>query len=94
MNIHTSMMMDILHQLLKGIVMRLIEWIGDLVNGFTSNHSQSKKRKRSRAIEDQPYVVQLDERFRAVPKFHNLKRFTQFSTVAQWTGNEQKAIIR
>lgn len=56
-NIHTTMMVDILHQLLKGIVMRLIEWVGDLMKDLIPNQYQTKKRKLNRRNANASYVV-------------------------------------
>ncbi len=39
-------------------------------------------------------LTQLDERFRAVPPFTDLKLFQHYSKVMQWTGNEQKAMVK
>ena len=98
-NIHATMMMDILHQLLKGMVMRLVDWTGDLVEELTADTRKilkrgTKRKKPGRLIEDSHHAVQLDHRFRQVPVFHDLKRFAHFSKVKQWTDNEQKAIIK
>lgn len=91
-NIHSAMMVDILHQLLKGIVKRLLDWTGDLVNNL--GVGGGKRKRGGKLVKDSSYAIQLDERFRQVPPFHNLKRFTNFSKVQQWTGNEQKALVQ
>ena len=39
-------------------------------------------------------LTQLDERFRNIPPFTGLKLFRHYSKVVQWTGNEQKAIVK
>lgn len=91
-NIHDIMSVDILHQLLKGIVMRLIEWIQELVPQILP---RSRKRKQGdlRITTARP-SAQLDHRFSQVPSFPGLKTFKHFSAVKQWTGVEQKAIVR
>jgi hypothetical protein len=92
LNIHKAMMIDVLHQLLKGIVMYLITWTKDLV---TSAIPAVRKRKgQGRTISESSGTAQLDERFRRVPPFTGLRRFHHFSHVKQWTGVEQKAILR
>ena len=98
-NIHATMMMDILHQLLKGMVMRLVDWTGDLVEEMAANTQRAskhgtKKKWGNKLIKDSHHTVQLDHRFRQVPAFHNMKCFAHFSKVKQWTGNEQKAMIK
>ena len=39
-------------------------------------------------------LTQLDERFRAVPLFTDLKLFQHYSKVVQLTGNKQKAMVK
>ena len=39
-------------------------------------------------------LTQLDERFRALLLFTDLKLFQHYSKVVQWTGNKQKAIVK
>jgi Plavaka transposase len=91
-NIHSAMMIDVLHQPLKGVVQYLIGWVKIYIS-----ETVTKKRKRageSVTLRETGGIVQLDERFRMVPAYPGLKRFDSFSTVKQWTGVEQKAISR
>lgn len=79
-NIHEVMHIDILHQCFKGIVHRsLNEWI-------------------IRALQHRDGIVQanaaIDDRFRSIPTFSKLKLFPSYSTVTQWSGVEQKALLR
>ena len=102
LNIHRSQFVDILHQLLKGVVTRALEWCIDVATEVTpgivcqahvaSPTSKSKKRKRKTVKKG--WEVQVDERFRSVPPFPGLKRFPRFSKVTQWTGDEHKAMAR
>ena len=92
LNIHKAMMVDILHQLLKGITMYLITWIKVLISNTLP--AVRKRKRQGRTIKESAGSVQLDERFRCVTPFTGLKRFRHFSKVKQWTGVEQKAIIR
>src|SRR6266436_1200354 len=92
LNIHKAMMVDILHQLLKGIAMYLISWIRTLASDLLP--AVRKRKRQGRTIKESSGSIQLDERFRCVPHFTGLKRFSRFSEVKQWTGVEQKAIIR
>ena len=39
-------------------------------------------------------LTQLDERFQAVPLFMDLKLLQHYSKVVQWTGNEQKVMVK
>ncbi len=78
-NIHQCMMVDILHQLLKGAVMDVVRWMKSLLIDMSTEAEAMRN---------------LDRRFRAVPVFPGVKHFTAFSNVTQWTGDEQKAIIK
>jgi Plavaka transposase len=93
-NIHKGMMVDVLHQLLKGIVMRLIEWVRKLVGDVVQ--LKRKRRGTKTTTTNMSAEAQLDQRFRQVPAFTGLKRFDNlsFSKVTQWTGDEQKAMVR
>jgi hypothetical protein len=91
-NIHKAMMIDVLHQLLKGITMYLITWIKTLTSNILP--AVRKRKRQDRTIKESSGSIQLDERFRCVPPFTGLKRFSRFSEVKQWTGVEQRAIIR
>jgi hypothetical protein len=92
LNIHKAMMIDVLHQLLKGITMYLITWVKTLASSVLP--AVRKRKRQSRTIKESSGSVQLDERFRCVPPFTGLKRFACFSKVKQWTGVEQRAMIR
>ena len=94
-NIHTSMTVDILHQLLKGIVMHLLQWTTDLLKGKKYQPLPKGGRKRKRlGVRHANTVVRLDHRFRRVPAFTDLHVFKHYSKVKQWTGKEQKSIVR
>jgi len=86
------MMVDILHQLLKGITMYLITWTKVLISNTLP--AVCKRKRQGRTIKESSGSVQLDECFQCVTPFTGLKRFHHFSKVKQWTGVEQKAIIR
>lgn len=90
--------MDILHQLLKDIVMWLLSWTDNVVKKLTVDNWQAKrevKRKsESRLVKDLCHAIWLDKRFRQVPSFQNMKQFKHFSKVSQWTENKQKAIVK
>ena len=92
-NIHTAMMVDMLHQLLKGIIHYLIDWIKAHLSATIT-----RKRKRDAdgkiALQDTGGLDQLDHRFRSVPPYPGLKTFMNFNNVKQWTGVEQKAAAR
>src|SRR6202046_5788928 len=87
------MMVDMLHQLLKGIIHYLIDWIKAHLSATIT-----RKRKRDAdgkiALQDTGGLDQLDHRFRSVPPYPGLKTFMNFNNVKQWTGVEQKAAAR
>ena len=92
-------MLDILHQLLKGMVMRLVDWTTDLLGEEAAGAQQSskggtKRKKITKLMENSHHALQLEHRFRQVLAFHEIKCFDHFSKVKQWTGNEQKAIMK
>lgn len=81
------MMVDILHQLLKGTVMYLVAWTVKLIKEV---HPPVRKRKRDGPVKSEDL---LDKRFREVPCFPGLKHFKRYTRVVQWTGVEQKAMV-
>jgi hypothetical protein len=92
-NIHQAMMMDILHQLYKGVVDHMNRW----VNKYFARKSRHISRPRAdRGILRKTFTIRLDYRFKQVPPFTGLKRFNnqRFSKVRQWTGNEYRDMIR
>ena len=91
-NIHGVMIVDILHQLLKGIIMNMIEWTQILIDDITP--IKRKRRFDEALIEEAPIAAQLDHRFDAVPSISDLQHFSKFSKITQWSGNEQKDILR
>ena len=97
-NVHAILTVDILHQLLKGIVMRLLTWIQDLIKDHVVPTATKRTRKGvarpKKSLEQSAADIKLDHRFRQVPDFVGLILFKEFSKVKQWTGNEQKAIVR
>ena len=93
-NIHAMMMVDILHQLHKGIMMNLILWVVALLTGLYPKKRKRRGRTDKRKIEEAPGETLLDHRFRHVPPHQGLKVFKHFSAVSQWTGVEQKALSR
>ncbi len=91
-NIHQTMMMNVLHQLFKKMIMHLLSWIRLLLK---KEMSTARKRKDDAFTSSNLFDFdRLNARFRKISKFTNLKKFTNFSSVKQWTNNEQKTIVR
>jgi hypothetical protein len=91
-NIHETIMMNMLHQLYKRMIMHLFIWIQMLLK---IEMSTNRKRKR-RAIRKKNLseLNQLNIRFRNVSQFTDLKIFFKFTKVKQWTEEEQKTIVQ
>jgi hypothetical protein len=91
-NIHETMMIDVFHQLFKEMIMHLLIWIRLLLK---KEMSTARKWKDEALTSSDLFDLDcLDARFRKISKFTNLKRFSNFSNVKQWTSNEQKTIVR
>jgi hypothetical protein len=57
LNIHDAMIVDILHQLLKGIVMHLLTWIKSLLRSVVPT---GKRKRGSLMLQDSSSKAQLD----------------------------------
>ena len=95
-NIHAILLSDILHQLYKGVVTNLVSWITKTIVEVSGSQLLAKKRGHNGLLRlvQTSKVFQLDERFRNVLPFLHLKLFQHYSKVVQWTGNEQKAMVK
>ncbi|KAI8940000.1 hypothetical protein NX059_003723 [Plenodomus lindquistii] len=93
-NVHEGMLVDTLHQLLKGLVMYTVKWIQQLVGDTIPKRRVAKDGRAT--LRDKGGRSQLDQRFRDVPSYTALRRFSRvdFSKITQWTGDEQKAIVQ
>ena len=95
LNIHESIAVDMLHQLQKGVFRDLVRWTMDLVKDLVLGQRATKtKKKKDRSYKESPGLVQLDARFELVPRFPGLRHFNHFSHVQQWTGNEERDLLR
>ena len=95
-NIHAILLSDILHQLYKGLVTNLVSWITKTIMDVSISKKLAKKQRHQGQLKlgQTSKLTQLDERFRAVPPITDLKVFHHYSKVVQWTGNEQKAMVK
>ena len=98
MNVHRAQLVDILHQLLKEIIMNALNWCKYILKEVrpdlshtTTATTMAGKRKRTKV--DGPLEILIDERFCSIPAYPGLKVFSHFCKVKQWTGDEQKAMI-
>jgi Plavaka transposase len=90
-NIHEILHIDILHQLLKGIIARSMDWIKDHLSEQIGSGAYGKNKV---TVQTSGWELQLDDRFRQVPPFPGLRVFPNFSNISQWTGVEQKALLQ
>lgn len=95
-NIHAILLSDILLQLYKGVVTNLVSWMTKTIVKVGKPRRLAKKRGQDGQLRlgQTSKVTQLDERFRVVPPFPDLKLFQHYSKVVQWTGNKQKVMVQ
>ena len=74
----------------------LVSWITKTIVKVSRPRLLAKKRGHDGQLRlgQTSKVSQLDERFRNVPPFPDLKLFQHYSKVVQWTGNKQKAMVK
>ena len=90
-NIHKCMMIDILHQLLKDTVIYMLDWLDKLIEKRIV--ASRKKKKYQLHINHAFDVAQLNEWFHNVSAFIELKIFTKYSIIKQWTTSNRKIMI-
>ena len=96
-NIHAILLSDILHQLYKSVVTNLVSWITKTIVKVSRPRLLAMRRGHNgqlRLLEQTSKISQLDEQFRNVFLFPDLKLFQHYSKVVQWTGNKKKAMIK
>ncbi|KAI9640247.1 hypothetical protein NHQ30_011297 [Ciborinia camelliae] len=93
-NIYECMTVDVLHQVYKGLLTDLLGWVEELLAGLYPRSRSSARRGNRRLYHDSIGMEKLDARFRQVTHFPELKHISCYSTKSQWTGADQKDIIR
>ena len=94
-NIHEIISIDILHQLQKGVFRDAMQWTMQLIADLLPGERASKRNTRdNRTFHESSGLVQLDARFAAIPRYPGLKHFNSFSHITQWTGSEEKDLVR
>ena len=91
-NIHTAILPDLLHDCMKGMIMRIVEWVKLVIKNEVAP-GRLKKRKFTKKMK-LTSILLLDRRFRQVPSFPGMKKFKTFSKVSQWTEAEQKQMLK
>ncbi len=90
-NIHETIMINVLHQLLKRIISYLMLWLSQIINESVCT---SQRRKEIRlALNDASETAQLNQRFRVILSFKDMKRFVKYSTIKQWIDADWKSIV-
>ncbi len=74
----------------------LVSWITKTIMDVSIPKQLAKKRRHQGQLKlgQTNKLTQLDEYFRAVPLFIDLNLFQHYSKVVQWTGKEQKAMVK
>ncbi len=90
-NIHETMMINVLHQLLKRIISYLMLWLSQIIN--KSLYTSWRRKKIRLALNDASETIQLNQRFRVISSFKDMKRFVKYNTIKQWTDADQKLIV-
>ena len=95
-NIYAILLSNILHQLYKGIIIKLVGWITKSIKKKPKPIQMAKKRGHTRELklEQTSNLTQLDERFRKISLFTGLNKFKHYNKVVQWTSNEEKAMVK
>ncbi len=90
-NIHETMMINVLHQLLKRIISYLMLWLSQIINESVCT---SWRRKEIRlALNDASETAQLNQRFHVISLFKDMKRFVKYSTIKKWIDADWKLIV-
>ncbi len=84
LNIHKSIMLDILYQFLKGVIggMNMLQWLKTVIGAKFKK--ARVKAGTMRSLQQVNSRVLLDERFCAVPFYLTLKIFKEYRSVKEW----------
>ncbi len=88
MNIHECMMLDIFHQLLKGMVggTHMLQCLKTIIEAKFKG--VRVKADTTKSLQQANGTVLLDQRFYIVPSYLTLKIFKEYSEMKQWDGSE------
>ena len=81
MNIHQCILLDILYQLLKGVVKdtHILQWLKNIVG---ANFKGARvKAGRTKSLNQASRTILLDKQFCCVPLYPTLKIFKEYSKV-------------
>ncbi|KAH6532929.1 hypothetical protein HBI81_082320 [Parastagonospora nodorum] len=84
-NIHVSLATDTLHLLLKGLVMKMLDFMQDMLDDIYPGSRKTWDNSTTLVTQESGST------YTSLKRFNNKRAFTE---VSQWTGIEQKAIIQ
>jgi len=90
-NIHETMIINVLHQLLKKIISYLMLWFSQIIN--ESVCTSQRRKEISLALNDALETAQLNQRFHVISSFKDMKKFVKYNTIKQWTDANWKSIV-
>lgn len=92
-NIHVIIQMNLLHQMLKRLINYLITWVKTLVRN-TIKIFQKTKNQITIIMSKAKEIKWLNDRFRSMFKYFDLRIFNDFSFIMQWIEVQQKNVTR
>ena len=90
-NIHKTMMINVLYQLLRRIVSYVMLWFSQIIN--ESVYTSQRRKEIRLALNDASETAQLNQRFRFISSFKDMKRFIKYNTIKQWIDADWKLIV-
>ncbi len=90
-NIHKTMMINVLYQLLRRIVSYVMLWFSQIIN--ESVYTSQRRKEIRLALNDASETAQLNQRFHVISSFKDMKRFVKYNIIKQWTDADWKLIV-
>ena len=66
-------------------------WLNQIIN--ESVYTSQKRKEIRLALNNASETAQLNQRFRVILLFKDMKKFVKYSTIKQWTDANQKSIV-
>ncbi len=80
-NIHKTMMINVLYQLLRRIVSYVMLWFSQIIN--ESVYTSQRRKEIRLALNDASETAQLNQRFHVISSFKDMKRFVKYNIIKQ-----------
>ncbi len=90
-NIHKTMMINVLYQLLRRIVSYVMLWFSQIIN--ESVYTSQRRKEIRLALNYASETAQLNQRFHVISSFKDMKRFVKYNIIKQWTDADWKLIV-